>query len=255
MPGPQPLPLPLIVSLFNMPNISGPNISTPNIQAPTMPSVNAPNVYGPTFDGPTISSSGIQGPQFQGPQFQGPSYNGPQMPGQGYSSAGAPAAERTGGSEGKYAGFWLGVLIFVWVLAIASLIVLGLFLAGFNVNPFNYQRYKAQDVMTAFTAAGLEIGRPTSYGSSGGFGAQQPPFNYVDGFNFTVPSSGPTGAGGITSFSSGSELDKAKSYLSDQTKTGAIPYRIYTKDNILIYLNVSSEAKAKQYEAALDNMK
>jgi hypothetical protein len=253
MPGPQPLPLPLIVSLFNMPNISGPNIPNVNVPTPNMPSVNAPTFYGPQIDAPTISSSGIQGPYVQGPQFQGPSYNGPQLPGQGYSSA--PAAERAGGSEGKYAGFWLGVLIFVWVLALISLIVLGLFLAGYNVNPFNYQRYKAQDVMNAFTAAGLEVARPTSYGSTGGFGAQQPPFTYVDGFNFTVPSSGPTGSGGITSFSSGSELDKAKTYLSDQTKTGSIPYRIYTKDNILIYLNVSSEAKAQSYETALNNMK
>ena len=255
MPGPQPLPLPLIVSLFNMPNIPGANISGPNIQTPNMPSVNAPNFYGPTIDGPTISSSGIQGPYVQGPQFQGPSYNGPQLPGQSYSGTSAPPAGRVESSEGKYAGFWLGVLIFVWALALVALIVLGMFLAGYNVNPFNYQRYKAQDVMNAFTQAGLEISRPTSYGSSGGFGAQQPPFTYVDGFNFAVPSSGPTGSGGITSFSSGSELDKAKLYLSDQTKTGSIPYRIYTKDNILIYLNVSSGAQAKRYEAVLDSMK
>lgn len=255
MPGPQPLPLSLIISLFNMPNISGPNISGPNIQTPNMPTVNAPNFYGPTIDGPTISSSGIQGPYVQGPQFQGPSYNGPQMPGQGYSNAGAPPIDRSRNSEGKYAGFWLGVLIFVWVLALLSLIVLGLFLSGANVNPFNFQRYKSQDVMNAFTAAGLEIARPTSYGSSGGFGTQQVPFTYVDGFNFTVPSSGPTGSGGITSFSSGSELDKARIFLTDQTKNGAIPYRVYTKDNILIYLNVNSEAKAKQYEAVLDGMK
>ena len=254
MPGPQPLPIPLIISLFNMPNMSGPNIPNVNIQTPNMPSVNAPNFYGPTIDAPTISSSGIQGPYVQGPQFQGPSYSGPQLPGQGYSNTAAPP-QRAANSEGKYAGFWLGVLIFVWVLALISLIVLGLFLSGANINPFNYQRYKSQEVMNAFTAAGLEVSRPTSYGSSGGFGSLQVPFTYVDGFNFAVPSSGTTGSGGITSFSSNAEHEKAKTFLSYQTKTGAIPYRIYTKDNILIYLNVSSEAKARQYQAVLDNMK
>ena len=253
MPGPHPLPLSLIINMFNMPNLPGSNL---NINTPNMPSVQAPNFQAPTFQAPSVSSSGIQGPYMQGPQVQGPYYNGPNMPGQAqsYSGASSPSSGRAG-SEGKYAGFWLGVLIFVWVLAIISLIVLGLFLAGVNMNPFNYQRYKAQDVMTTFTTSGLEIARPTAYSSTGGFGTQQVPFTYVDGFNFTVPSSGPTAGGGITSFSSSSEMDKAKIFLSDQAKNGAIPYRIYTKDNILVYLNVSSEAKAKQYEAALQSLK
>lgn len=252
MPGPQPLPISLIVSLFNnMPNIPGSNISGPNIQMPNMPSVNAPSVYGPNIDGPYISSSGIQGPTFQGPQFQGPSYNGPTLPGQGYTSS----ADRSSDQKGKYAGFWLGVLIFVWVLAFAFLILLGFHLAGYNVNPFNYQRFKSVDVMTAFTADGVEVGQPTPFGSTGGFGTQQVPFVYVDGYNFTVPSSGATGSGGIISFNNRDEFDKAKKYLSDTSRTGAIPYHIYTRDNIIVYVNVSSDTKAKTYETALNKAK
>ncbi len=248
MPGPHPLPLSLIITMFNMPNLPGSNLPNLNINTPNMPSVQGPTFNAPTFQAPSVSSSGIQGPYIQGPQVQGPYYSGPNMPGQ--SSSG-----RVSGSEGKYAGLWLGILIFVWVLAFLSLIMLVLFLSGANLNPFNYQRYKAQDALTAFTTSGLEISRPTAYGSTGGFGTQTVPFTYFDGFNFTVPSSGPTAGGGITSFSSNAEMDKAKLFLSDQAKNGAIPYRVYTKDNILIYLNVSSEVKAKQYEAALQNIK
>jgi hypothetical protein len=243
MTGPHPLPLSLIITMFNMPNLPGSNFNPPS-----MPSVQGPTFQAPTFQPPSISSSGIQGPYMQGPQVQGPYYSGPSVPGQ--SSSGRATA-----SEGKHAGLWLGIVIFAWVLAFIALIVLGLYLSGVNINPFNYQRYKAQDAMTAFTTGGLEISRPAAYGTSGGFGTQQPPFSYVDGFNFTIPSSGPTAGGGITSFSSGSEMDKAKIFLSDPTKNGAIPYRIYTKGNIMVYLNVSSEAKAKQYEAALQNMR
>lgn len=249
-------PVSLIIAMFNMPNLPGsnlPNVPNLNINTPNLPGVQGPSLYGPTVEAPRISSSGIQGPYVRGPQFQGPYYTGPQLPNQSYS--GSAASGRASESEGKYAGFWLGVLIFVWTLALLSLVALVLFLAGVNLNPFNFQRHKAQDVMTAFNASGLEVARPIAYGSSGGFGSTQVPFTYVDGFNFTVPSSGPTGGGGIASFASGSEMDKAKSWLSDQTKNGAIPYRIYSKDNILIYLNVSSEAKAKQYEAALQGVK
>jgi hypothetical protein len=145
------------------------------------------------------------------------------------------------------------VLIFLWSLAFASLIVLLLYISGFSL--FNFQKYKAQDVLNAFNGAGLEVSKPTLYGSSNGFGSLVVPFSYQEGFNFTVPSSGAGATGGITSFSSGSELDKAKAFLLDPAKTGAIPYRVYTRDNILIYLNVSSEVKAKQYEAALLSLK
>ncbi len=242
-PTPQPFTLSFIVLLFSLPR--PPSLpSAPSLPSPNLPSIQGPNFQAPSFQGPSLNGTSLQGPSFQGPQVQGPSYSGP-----GYQG-------RAGSTEaGKRAGFWLGVLIFLWSLAIVALIVLVLYLAGVNVNPFNFQKYKAQDVLTGFTNAGLEVTKPVVYSTTNGFGNQAVPFNYQDGANFTVPSSGPGGTGGITSFTSGSELDKAKAFLADPSKNNSITYRIYTKDNILIYFNVTTEAKAKQYEATLLSLK
>jgi hypothetical protein len=148
----------------------------------------------------------------------------------------------------------LGVLIFVWSLAFIAIIVLLLYIAG--INPLNFQKYKSQAVLEAFTGAGLEVSRPAGFGSTNGFGNQVVPFTYQDGFNFAIPGSGANATGNITSFSTGSELDKAKIYLANLANAGTTSYRVFTRDNILIYLtNVTSEVKAKQYEAVLLSLK
>jgi hypothetical protein len=128
-----------------------------------------------------------------------------------------------------------------------------LYLAG--VNPFNSQKFKSQAVLDAFSSAGLEVSRPTALVPANGFANQVVPFSYLDGFNFAIPSSGAGAAGGVASFPSGSELDKARAFLADPARTAGVTFRVYTRDNILIYfVNVASEVKAKQYEAALLSM-
>jgi hypothetical protein len=214
-------------------------------QGPSLPSApQLPSMQGPSFQGPSF-----QGTSFQGPSFQGPSYQGPSMP--SGSPSGPPPSRPE--SSGNNAGFWLGVLIFVWSLALVAIIVLILYLAG--VNPFNSQKFNSQAVLNAFTSAGLEVSRPVALVPANGFANQVVPFSYVDGFNFAIPTSGASAAGGIASFPSGSELDKARTFLADPARTAGVTFRVYTRDNILIYfVNVASEVKAKQYESALLSM-
>jgi hypothetical protein len=157
-------------------------------------------------------------------------------------------------SSGNNAGFWLGVLIFVWSLAIVALIMLVLYLAG--VNPFNNQNFKSQAVLDTFNSAGLEVSRPVALVPANGFANQVVPFSYQDGFNFAIPSAGASAFGGILSFPSNTEMDKARSFLADPARNGRVTYRVYIRGNILIYfINVDSDAKTKQYEAALISLK
>jgi hypothetical protein len=215
-------------------------------QGPSLPSApQLPSMQGPSFQGPSF-----QGTSFQGPSFQGPSYQGPSMP--SGSPSGPPPSRPE--SSGNNAGFWLGVLIFVWSLAFVALIVLVLYLAG--INPLSNQKFKSQAVLDAFTSAGLEVSRPTALNPANGFANQVVPFTYVDGFNFAIPSSGASAFGGILSFPSTTEVDKARAFLADPARNGTITYRVYIRGNILIYfINVDSDPKTKQYETVLITVK
>lgn len=270
---PQPFTLSFIVFLFNMPNMpnlpSTPNL--PNVPSPNMPYINTPSVSGPyvqapSFQPPSVGPGGIQGPYVQGPQFSGPFYSGPNMPSGGggsssdYSSSpyAAPSGRMVGAPVAaqpkNHAGLWLGVLIALWSLALLSVIILILYLSGVNINPFNYQKHKLQDVQQAFTSKGLEVSRPVAITSSANFNNPALNFTFVEGEAFFIPSAGATGAGGILIFSSSGQLTQAKETLADRAKNGNLPYYVYFKDNVVVYLNVP-EATAKKYEDALNSMR
>jgi hypothetical protein len=122
-------------------------------------------------------------------------------------------------------------------------------LAGASSTSF--QKWNPPQVVAAFKAAGLEIENPTLLAKPKDAGL---PVTYTDATSFAIPSAGGSDAGRIYSFASESDLEKMVDYYA-QASADAFSW-VYVRDNILVRLNGElAEEKAKQYEAALSNMK
>lgn len=154
--------------------------------------------------------------------------------------------------------FWLYLAGFLWLMVPVAIVV-ALFTQGVISSPFGgftSNKYTSQQVVDAFKGAGLEVAQLRPY-NPGFATATTAPFQYVDGFNFNLPTVSTGAAGSVTSFQSSGEMDKAKAWVADLGKNGGIfSFRTYQRDNILVAISSSvPEATAKQYETVLTGLK
>ena len=117
-----------------------------------------------------------------------------------------------------------------------------------------FQKWKTSQVVEAFKGAGLEVEnprpmsrRPEDYGTT--------PMIDIEATRFDIPSLGEDGGGvRIYSFTSEDDLEKMIKYYADASAENFS--WVYVKDNILVQIDGRlAEEKAKQYEAAMGNVK
>ena len=115
----------------------------------------------------------------------------------------------------------------------------------------SFQKWKPAQVIEAFKAAGLEVGNPRPMSKPKDYGAA--PTLDTEAVQFTVPSL--EGAvGHIYSFASADDLEKMVEYYGNASADNFS--WVYVRDNILVQLDGRlTEEKARQYEAALGNVK
>jgi hypothetical protein len=116
----------------------------------------------------------------------------------------------------------------------------------------SFQKWKNAQIVEAFKAAGLEAENPRPMSKPQDYG--KIPTVDVEGTRFAIPSLGEDGGGHIYSFASEDGLEKMVKYYSDASADDFS--WVYTKDNILVQIDGRlEEDKAKQYEAAIGNVK
>ena len=116
----------------------------------------------------------------------------------------------------------------------------------------SFQKWKTSQVVNAFKAAGLELENPRPMSKPKDYGAA--PTIDTEATQFTIPSLGEGGGGHIYSFASEDNLEKMVQYYANAS-TDNFSW-VYVKDNILVQIDGRlPEEKAKQYEAALSNVK
>ena len=115
----------------------------------------------------------------------------------------------------------------------------------------SFQKWKNAQVIDAFKAARLEVENPRPMIKPKDYGAA--PTIDVEATQFNIPSL--EGAGGhIYSFASEGDLEKMVEYYGNAS-TDNFSW-VYVKDNILVQIDGRlAEEKARQYEAALGNVK
>jgi hypothetical protein len=107
-------------------------------------------------------------------------------------------------------------------------------------------------VVAAFTRAGLPAENPSpltgaDYGSA--------PRTAVEAILFGIPSLCRDCGGRVFSFATLADLQLTQKYFAAASKSGEVSSWFFVRDNILVQLNGRlAEAKAKQYEAALNAM-
>ena len=116
-----------------------------------------------------------------------------------------------------------------------------------------FQKFNSANVISAFKSAGLEaeqtsVMTPKDYGLA--------PLVAVEGTHFIVPSLCSDCGGRVLSFANQDDLSKTKAYYDNLSKQSAAFFSwVFVKDNILVQINGTlPEAKAKQYQSALDNL-
>ena len=116
----------------------------------------------------------------------------------------------------------------------------------------SFQRWKNSQVIDAFKAAGLEIEDPRPMNKPKDYGPI--PMSDLEGTQFNLPSSGEGAGGHIYSFASEGYLERMVKYYADMSADNFS--WVLVKDNILVQIDGRlPEEKAKQYEAALGNLK
>jgi hypothetical protein len=124
--------------------------------------------------------------------------------------------------------------------------------AGDAASP-SFQKWKNSQVVDAFKAAGLEVENPRPMSKPQDYGAA--PTIDIEATQFTIPSLGEGGGGGhVYSFASEDDLEKMVQYYANAS-TDNFSW-VYVRDNILVQIDGRlPEEKAKQYEAALGNVR
>lgn len=133
----------------------------------------------------------------------------------------------------------------------AVVLVVGLVGCGGNSKPKELQ---SSQVVDAFKQAGLEC-ENTRAMTKEDYGMA--PMSAKEGTRFFIPSLGADNGGRIMSFVSKDDLTKTKDFYEKMGKESAMFFSwVFAKDNILVQINGNlKEDKAKQYEAALNNLK
>jgi hypothetical protein len=119
----------------------------------------------------------------------------------------------------------------------------------------SFQKWKTSQVVNAFKAAGLEVENPRPMSKPQDYGAA--PTIDAEATQFTIPSTGEGGGGGrghVYSFASEDDLEKMVQYYANAS-TDNFSW-VYVRDNVLVQVDGQlPEEKAKQYEAALGNVR
>ena len=115
----------------------------------------------------------------------------------------------------------------------------------------SFQKWKNSQVLDALKAAGLEVENPRPMSKPKDY-ASAPTID-VEATQFTIPSL--EGAvGRIYNFASEADLEKMVDYYGNASADNFS--WVYVRDNILVQLDGRlTEEKARQYEAALGNVK
>lgn len=118
----------------------------------------------------------------------------------------------------------------------------------------SFAKWTSDQVIGAFVDAGLEVGqmhlmKVDDYGMA--------PMLAVEATRFFIPSLCADCGGRIFSFDNQAGLEKTAEFYTSLGKSSALFFSwVFTHDNILVQINGDlPEAKARLYEAALNNMK
>jgi hypothetical protein len=116
----------------------------------------------------------------------------------------------------------------------------------------SFQRWKNSQIIEAFKAAGLEVENPRQMTKPQDYG--KIPAIDVECTQFAISLPEIDAAGHIFSFASEDQIEKMVQYYADASADNFS--WVYVKDNILVQLDGRlEEEKAKQYEAAMGNVK
>jgi hypothetical protein len=117
-----------------------------------------------------------------------------------------------------------------------------------------FAKWTVAQAENAIQAAGLEFGDPRPM-TKDDYGLA--PMSAKEAVHFLVPSVCSDCGGRLYSFSSQDDLNRMKEYYDKLGQASAMFFSwVFVKDNILIQINGDmKDAQAKQYEAALNNMK
>ena len=115
------------------------------------------------------------------------------------------------------------------------------------------QKYKSQDALDAFKAAGLEAEQPRPM-TSQDFKAA--PYVAMESIRFFIPSLGPDNGGRILSFATQAGLEATKAYYVKLGEGNALLFSwVFSVENILVQINGSlDDAKAGQYQKAFGKL-
>lgn len=141
----------------------------------------------------------------------------------------------------------------VLILAVALAFALGLAGCGGSGAP-KAKSWNSGQAVEVFKKAGLEC-ENTRAMTKDDYGMA--PMLAKEGTRFFIPSLGEGSGGRIFSFDKVEDLEKTKEYYESFAKQSAVFFSwLFTKDNILVQINGDlKEEKAKQYQAALENLK
>ena len=115
-----------------------------------------------------------------------------------------------------------------------------------------FQKWKSSQVVEAFKGAGLEVENPRPMNKPNDYGMI--PMIDVEATRFDLPSVGEDGSTRIYNFASEGDLEKMIKYYAEASADNFS--WVYVKDNILVQIDGRlAEEKAKQYEAAMGNVK
>jgi hypothetical protein len=116
-----------------------------------------------------------------------------------------------------------------------------------------FQRWSSENALAAFHAAGLEAegSRPMTrddYGIA--------PLSAVEGTRFLIPSLCADCGGRILSFANQEDLELMRRFYEEMGRQSAAFFSwVFEKDNVLVQINGDlPESRAREYEAALENM-
>jgi hypothetical protein len=112
-----------------------------------------------------------------------------------------------------------------------------------------FYRFSSRDIVAAFEKSGLEVAELKPGLTVGAPGARESTI-------FLIPSSGERIGALVSSFTSDEALQKAVQYYAEMNKrTSPFPWRIFTKDNILLLISGKvPEKAAEEYEHVLRAM-
>ena len=119
----------------------------------------------------------------------------------------------------------------------------------------SFQRWSGSQVISAFKEAGLELTIPPAENRAADDGLAT--WLPVDSTRFLIPSAGEGEGGMLLSLASAEDLKRMQNYyLGLNRSLPAFGSWVFVKDNLLLQINRSlPEARAKQYEAALNSIK